>query len=158
MVETMNKLARITRVLVQELGRDPSPEELAARMELPAEKVRRILRIAREPLSLQSPVGDEEDSQLGDFIEDESLPTPIERVTASDLHRQTHRVLGSLTPREEQVLRLRFGIDERTDFTLEEVGTRFSVTRERIRQIESKALRKLRHSTRSRFLRSFYES
>jgi RNA polymerase primary sigma factor len=158
MVETMNKLARITRLLVQELGRDPSPEELAVRMELPADKVRRILRIAREPLSLQSPVGDEEDNQLGDFIEDESLPSPIERVTASDLRRQTHRVLGSLTPREEQVLRLRFGIEERTDFTLEEVGTRFSVTRERIRQIESKAIRKLRHPTRARFLRSFYES
>jgi RNA polymerase primary sigma factor len=158
MVETMNKIARITRVLVQELGRDPSPEELAGRMELPAEKVRRILRIAREPLSLQSPVGDEEDNQLGDFIEDETLPSPVERVTASDLNRQTQRVLGSLTPREEQVLRLRFGIEERSDFTLEEVGVRFSVTRERIRQIESKALRKLRHPTRSRFLRSFYEA
>jgi len=158
MVETMNKLMRITRVLVQELGRDPLPEELAARMELPAEKVRRIMRIAREPLSLQSPVGDDEDNQLGDFIEDESLPSPIETVTASHLHRQTHRVLGSLSPREEQVLRLRFGIDERTDYTLEEVGTRFAVTRERIRQIESKALRKLRHPTRARFLRSFYES
>jgi len=158
MVETMNKLTRVTRVLVQELGRDPSPEEVAVRMELPAEKVRRIMRIAREPLSLQSPVGDEEDNQLGDFIEDETLPSPIERVTASDLHHQTQRVLGSLTPREEQVLRLRFGIDERSDFTLEEVGVRFSVTRERIRQIESKALRKLRHPTRARFLRSFYES
>jgi RNA polymerase primary sigma factor len=158
MVETMNKLTRITRILVQELGRDPLPEEIAVRMELPAEKVRRIMRIAREPLSLQSPVGDEEDNQLGDFIEDESLPSPIERVTASDLHRQTHRVLGSLTPREEQVLRLRFGIDERSDYTLEEVGVRFSVTRERIRQIESKALRKLRHPTRARFLRSFYET
>jgi RNA polymerase primary sigma factor len=158
MVETMNKLTRITRILVQELGRDPSPEEIAVRMELPADKVRRIMRIAREPLSLQSPVGDEEDNQLGDFIEDESLPSPIERVTASDLHRQTQRVLGSLTPREEQVLRLRFGIDERSDFTLEEVGVRFSVTRERIRQIESKALRKLRHPTRARFLRSFYET
>jgi RNA polymerase primary sigma factor len=157
MVETMNKLTRVTRVLVQELGRDPLPEEIAVRMELPAEKVRRIMRIAREPLSLQSPVGDEEDNQLGDFIEDETLPSPIERVTASDLHRQTQRVLGSLTPREEQVLRLRFGIDERSDYTLEEVGTRFSVTRERIRQIESKALRKLRHPTRARFLRSFYE-
>ena len=157
MVETMNKLTRITRTLVQELGRDPSPEELSRRMELPVEKVHRILRISREPLSLQSPVGDDEDNQLGDFIEDESLGSPVDMVTASDLRRQTMRVLGTLTPREEQVLRLRFGIDERTDYTLEEVGTRFSVTRERIRQIESKALRKLRHATRARYLRSFYD-
>jgi len=158
MVETMNKLTRITRVLVQELGRDPLPEELAARMELPVDKVRRIMRITREPLSLQSPVGDDEDNQLGDFIEDDTLPSPIETVTASHLHRQTQKVLGSLSPREEQVLRLRFGIDERSDFTLEEVGARFAVTRERIRQIESKALRKLRHPTRARYLRSFYET
>ena len=157
MVETMNKLSRVTRRLVQELGREPSAAELGERVELPEAKVERILRLTREPLSLQTPVGDEEDNELGDFVEDESIPGPPEAATTSDLRRQTRRVLGTLTPREEQVLRLRFGIDEQTDFTLEDVGGRFAVTRERIRQIESKALRKLRHPTRARYLRTFHQ-
>jgi RNA polymerase primary sigma factor len=157
MVETMNKLLRVSRLLVQELGREPSAEEIGARMELSPDKVRRILRISREPISLETPVGEDEDSHLGDFIEDENVLPPVEAVIAVNLRDQTRRVLSSLTPREEQVLRLRFGIGERSDHTLEEVGARFNVTRERIRQIESKALRKLRHLTRSRHLRSFYE-
>jgi RNA polymerase primary sigma factor len=157
MVETMNKLTRVTRRLVQELGREPSPAELGERVELPVAKVERILRLTREPLSLQTPVGDEEDNELGDFIEDESIPGPIEIATTTDLRRQTRRVLGTLTPREEQVIRLRFGLDEQTDYTLEDVGGRFSVTRERIRQIESKAIRKLRHPTRARYLRTFHQ-
>jgi RNA polymerase primary sigma factor len=157
MVETMNKLLRVSRLLVQELGREPSAEEIGARMELSAEKVRRILRISREPISLETPVGEDEDSHLGDFIEDDNTLPPVEAVIAVNLRDQTRRVLSSLTPREEQVLRLRFGIGERSDHTLEEVGARFNVTRERIRQIESKALRKLRHATRSRHLRSFYD-
>jgi len=157
MVETMNKLLRVTRVLVQELGREPSPEEIAQRMELTPEKVRRILRISREPISLETPVGEDEDSHLGDFIEDDNALPPVDAVIAVNLCDQTRRVLSSLTPREEQVLRLRFGIGERSDHTLEEVGARFNVTRERIRQIESKALRKLRHSSRARYLRSFYD-
>jgi RNA polymerase primary sigma factor len=157
MVETMNKLLRVSRLLVQELGREPSAEEVGARMELSPDKVRRILRISREPISLETPVGEDEDSHLGDFIEDENTLAPVEAVIAVNLRDQTRRVLSSLTPREEQVLRLRFGIGERSDHTLEEVGARFNVTRERIRQIESKALRKLRHLTRSRHLRSFYE-
>jgi RNA polymerase primary sigma factor len=157
MVETMNKMLRVSRLLVQELGREPSAEEIGARMELSPDKVRRILRISREPISLETPVGEDEDSHLGDFIEDENALAPVDAVIAVNLCDQTRRVLSSLTPREEQVLRLRFGIGERSDHTLEEVGARFSVTRERIRQIESKALRKLRHLTRSRHLRSFYE-
>jgi RNA polymerase primary sigma factor len=157
MVETMNKLLRVSRLLVQELGREPSAEEIGLRMELSPDKVRRILRISREPISLETPVGEDEDSHLGDFIEDENTLPPVEAVIAVNLCDQTRRVLSSLTPREEQVLRLRFGIGERSDHTLEEVGARFNVTRERIRQIESKALRKLRHLTRSRYLRSFYE-
>jgi RNA polymerase primary sigma factor len=157
MVETMNKLLRVSRLLVQELGREPSAEELGQRMELSPEKVRRILRISREPISLETPVGEDEDSHLGDFLEDENALSPIDAVIATNLCDQTRRVLSSLTPREEQVLRLRFGIGERSDHTLEEVGARFNVTRERIRQIESKALRKLRHLTRARHLRSFYE-
>jgi RNA polymerase primary sigma factor len=157
MVETMNKLLRVSRLLVQELGREPSAEEIGQRMELTPDKVRRILRISREPISLETPVGEDEDSHLGDFIEDENTLPPVEAVIAVNLCDQTRRVLSSLTPREEQVLRLRFGIGERSDHTLEEVGARFNVTRERIRQIESKALRKLRHLTRSRYLRSFYE-
>jgi RNA polymerase primary sigma factor len=157
MVETMNKLLRVSRLLVQELGREPSAEEIAVRMELTPDKVRRILRISREPISLETPVGEDEDSHLGDFIEDENVLAPVDAVIAVNLRDQTRRVLSSLTPREEQVLRLRFGIGERSDHTLEEVGVRFNVTRERIRQIESKALRKLRHLTRSRYLRSFYE-
>jgi RNA polymerase primary sigma factor len=157
MVETMNKLLRVSRLLVQELGREPSAEEIGARMELSPDKVRRILRISREPISLETPVGEDEDSHLGDFIEDENVLPPVEACIAVNLRDQTRRVLSSLTPREEQVLRLRFGIGERSDHTLEEVGARFNVTRERIRQIESKALRKLRHLTRSRYLRSFFE-
>jgi RNA polymerase primary sigma factor len=156
-VETINKLLSVSRSLVQELGREPSPEEIGRRMELSAEKIRRVLRVTREPISLETPVGEEEDSHLGDFIEDESAVTPADAVLAANLRSQTRKVLGTLTPREEQVLRLRFGIGERSDLTLEEVGVRFSVTRERIRQIEAKALRKLRHPTRARQLRSFYE-
>jgi RNA polymerase primary sigma factor len=157
MVETINKLLRVQRVLVQELGREATPEEIAVRMELTPEKVRRVLKVTREPISLETPVGEDEDSHLGDFIEDENAITPVEAVVQSGLHRQTMRVLSTLTPREEQVLRMRFGIGERSDHTLEEVGGRFAVTRERIRQIESKALRKLRHPSRARLLRSFYE-
>jgi RNA polymerase primary sigma factor len=157
MVETINKLLRVSRTLVQELGREPSPEEIGGRMELSAEKIRRVLRVTREPISLETPVGEEEDSHLGDFIEDEAAVAPSEAVVAANLRSQARKVLSSLTPREEQVLRLRFGIGERSDLTLEEVGVRFSVTRERIRQIEAKALRKLRHPTRARQLRSFYE-
>ena len=158
MVETINKLLRISRALVQELGREPVAEEIAERMGLSADKVRRALRVTREPISLETPVGEDEDSHLGDFIEDEATVSPLEAAIESGMRRQTVRVLGTLTPREEQVLRMRFGIGERTDHTLEEVGVRFSVTRERIRQIESKALRKLRHPTRSKLLRSFFSS
>jgi RNA polymerase primary sigma factor len=158
MVETINKLLRISRSLVQELGREPAPEEIAERMGLTADRVRRALGVTGEPISLETPVGEDEDSYLGDFIEDEATVSPLEAVIESGMRRQTVRVLGTLTPREEQVLRMRFGIGERTDHTLEEVGVRFSVTRERIRQIESKALRKLRHPTRSKLLRSFYSS
>jgi RNA polymerase primary sigma factor len=157
MVETINKLLRVSRALVQELGREPTPEEIGGRMELSADKIRRVLRVTREPISLETPVGEEEDSNLGDFIEDEAAVAPADAVVAANLRSQTRRVLGTLTPREEQVLRLRFGIGERADLTLEEVGLRFSVTRERIRQIEAQALRKLRHPTRARQLRSFYE-
>ena len=157
MVETMNKLVRVSRQLVQELGREPSTDEMAARMELSPEKIQRILRISKEPISLETPVGEDEESHLGDFLEDENAVVPVEAVIAVNLRHQTRRVLSSLSPREEQVLRLRFGIGERSDHTLEEVGVRFNVTRERIRQIESKALRKLRHSSRSRYLRSFYD-
>jgi RNA polymerase primary sigma factor len=157
MVETINKLMRVSRALVQELGREPAPEEIGARMELSADKVRRVLRVTREPISLETPVGEEDDSHLGDFIEDERAVAPVDAALASNLRSQTRKVLGTLTPREEQVLRLRFGIGEAADLTLEEVGLRFSVTRERIRQIEAKALRKLRHPTRARQLRSFYE-
>jgi RNA polymerase primary sigma factor len=157
MVETMNKLLRISRYLVQEMGREPTPEEIAARMDLPIEKIRRVLKVAKEPISLETPIGDDEDSHLGDFLEDKSIPSPTEVVIGMNLRDQTKKVLATLTPREEQVLRLRFGIGERTDFTLEEVGARFAVTRERIRQIESKALRKLRHPIRARRLRGFLD-
>ncbi|HYR96348.1 MAG TPA: RNA polymerase sigma factor RpoD [Candidatus Binatus sp.] len=158
MVETINKLVRTARYLVQEIGREPTPEEIAARMELTAEKVRRVMKIAKEPISLETPIGEEEDSNLGDFIEDKSTIAPADAVVALNLQDQTRKVLATLTPREEQVLRLRFGIGERSDHTLEEVGTRFAVTRERIRQIEAKALRKLRHPSRARQLRGFSES
>jgi RNA polymerase primary sigma factor len=158
MVETINKLVRTSRCLVQEIGREPTPEEIAVRMDLPAEKVRRVMKIAKEPISLETPIGEEEDSSLGDFIEDKTTIAPADAVVAMNLHDQTKKVLATLTPREEQVLRLRFGIGERSDHTLEEVGTRFAVTRERIRQIEAKALRKLRHPSRARQLRGFSES
>jgi RNA polymerase primary sigma factor len=157
MVETMNKLVRMSRLLVQEMGREPTPEEIAVRMDLPIEKVRRVMKIAKEPISLETPIGEEEDSNLGDFIEDKSVLAPADAVVSVNLRDQTRKVLATLTPREEQVLRLRFGIGERSDHTLEEVGTRFAVTRERIRQIEAKALRKLRHPTRARRLRGFNE-
>jgi RNA polymerase primary sigma factor len=155
MVETINKLIRTSRMLVQEMGREPSPEEIAVRMDVPVDKVRRVMKIAKEPISLETPIGEDEDSILSDFIEDKSAVAPAEAVVALNLQDQTRKVLATLTPREEQVLRLRFGIGERSDHTLEEVGTRFAVTRERIRQIEAKALRKLRHPTRARRLRGF---
>jgi len=157
MIETINKLVRTSRYLVQDLGREPTPEEIAEKMELPLEKVRKVLRIAKEPISLETPIGEEEDSHLGDFIEDKSIPTPGDAVTNLNLAEQTQRVLTTLTPREEKVLRMRFGIGEKSDHTLEEVGQNFSVTRERIRQIEAKALRKLRHPSRAKRLKSFVE-
>jgi RNA polymerase primary sigma factor len=157
MIETINKMVRTSRYLVQDLGREPTPEEIAEKMELPVEKVRRILKIAKEPISLETPIGEEDDSHLGDFIEDKGALSPSERVINSSLGDQTRKVLATLTPREERVLRMRFGIGEASDHTLEEVGQDFDVTRERIRQIEAKALRKLRHPNRSRRLRSFVE-
>ena len=158
MIETINKLIRTSRHLVQKLGREPTPEEIAERMELPLDKVRKILKIAREPISLETPIGEEEDSHLGDFIEDTKAISPLEAAIRYDLQRQINSSLETLTPREEKVLRKRFGIGESTDHTLEEVGQDFEVTRERIRQIEAKALRKLRHPSRSKKLRSFVES
>jgi RNA polymerase primary sigma factor len=158
MIETMNKLVRTTRVLVQQLGREPSPEEIAERMELPADKVRKVLKLAKEPLSLDTPIGEEEDSHLGDFIEDKSVISPADAVISLDLAEQTRKVLSTLTPREEKVLRMRFGIGENSDHTLEEVGQDFDVTRERIRQIEAKALRKLGHPSRSGRLKSFMKN
>ncbi|MCF6266613.1 MAG: RNA polymerase sigma factor RpoD [Desulfuromusa sp.] len=155
MIETINKLIRTTRQLVQECGREPTPEEIAERMDLPLDKVRRVLKIAKEPISLETPIGEEEDSSLGDFIEDKGVVSPLEAVLKGNLSDQTSRVLGSLTPREEKVLRMRFGIGEKSDHTLEEVGQDFNVTRERIRQIEAKALRKLRHPSRAKRLRGF---
>jgi RNA polymerase primary sigma factor len=158
MIETINKLIRTSRYLVQEIGREPTPEEIAEKMEFPLEKVRKVLKIAKEPLSLETPIGDEEDSHLGDFIEDKKISTPIEAVANLNLADQTRKMLSTLTPREEKVLRKRFGIGEKTDHTLEEVGRDFEVTRERIRQIEAKALRKLRHPSRSTRLKSFIET
>ncbi|MDY0275677.1 MAG: RNA polymerase sigma factor RpoD [Desulfomicrobium sp.] len=158
MIETINKLVRTSRYLVQELGRDPSPEEIAERMDYPLEKVKKVLKIAKEPISLETPIGDEEDSNLGDFIEDKKAVAPAEEVVTTKLAEQIAQVLSDLTPREEQVLRKRFGIGEKSDHTLEEVGKLFNVTRERIRQIEAKALRKLRHPVRSQQLRSYYDS
>lgn len=157
MIETINKLVRTSRYLVQDKGREPTPDEIAEKMELPLEKVRKVLRIAKEPISLETPIGEEEDSHLGDFIEDKSIETPSEAVTYLNLSDQTKRVLATLTPREEKVLRMRFGIGEKSDHTLEEVGRDFAVTRERIRQIEAKALRKLRHPSRAKKLKSFAE-
>jgi RNA polymerase primary sigma factor len=158
MIETINKLIRTSRYLVQEIGREPTPEEIAEKMEFPLEKVRKVLKIAKEPLSLETPIGDEEDSHLGDFIEDKKISTPMEAVANLNLADQTRKMLSTLTPREEKVLRKRFGIGEKTDHTLEEVGRDFEVTRERIRQIEAKALRKLRHPSRSTRLKSFMET
>ena len=158
MIETINKLIRTSRYLVQELGREPRPEEIAEKMEIPLEKVRKVLRIAREPISLETPIGEEEDSHLGDFIEDKKFMLPSDAAVSLNLAEQTRKVLATLTPREEKVLRMRFGIGEKADHTLEEVGQDFTVTRERIRQIEAKALRKLRHPTRSRKLKSFIEN
>ena len=158
MIETINKLIRTSRYLVQEQGREPSPEEIAEKMEIPLEKVRKVLKIAREPISLETPIGEEEDSHLGDFIEDKKFMLPSEAAVSMNLAEQTRKVLATLTPREEKVLRMRFGIGEKADHTLEEVGQDFAVTRERIRQIEAKALRKLRHPTRSRKLKHFIET
>jgi RNA polymerase primary sigma factor len=155
MIETINKLNRISRQMLQEMGREPTPEELAVRMEMPEDKVRKVLKIAKEPISMETPIGDDEDSHLGDFIEDTSVDSPIDAATMESLRETTHAVLAGLTPREAKVLRMRFGIDMNTDHTLEEVGKQFDVTRERIRQIEAKALRKLRHPSRSEQLRSF---
>jgi RNA polymerase primary sigma factor len=157
MIETINKLIRTSRYLVQEIGREPTPEEIAEKMELPLDKVRKVLKIAKEPISLETPIGEEEDSHLGDFIEDKALVKPDDAVINMNLAEQTRKVLATLTPREEKVLRMRFGIGEKSDHTLEEVGQDFEVTRERIRQIEAKALRKLRHPSRSKRLRSFVE-
>ena len=157
MIETINKLNRISRQILQEKGREPTPEELAERMEMPEEKVRKVLKIAKEPISMETPIGDDEDSHLGDFIEDLSIVSPVDSATSEGLRESTQNILAGLTPREAKVLRMRFGIEMNTDHTLEEVGKQFDVTRERIRQIEAKALRKLRHPSRSEQLRSFLD-
>ncbi|MDD3581780.1 MAG: RNA polymerase sigma factor RpoD, partial [Desulfobacca sp.] len=157
MIETINKLIRTSRYLVQEIGREPTPEEIAEKMEFPLDKVRKVLKIAKEPISLETPIGEEEDSNLGDFIEDRKIASPVEAVEHLNLAEQTQKVLSTLTTREEKVIRMRFGIGEKADHTLEEVGRNFLVTRERIRQIEAKAIRKLRHPSRSKQLRSFVE-
>jgi RNA polymerase primary sigma factor len=158
MIETINKIVRTSRQMLNEIGREPTPEELAEKLGMPLEKVRKVLKIAKEPLSLETPIGDEEDSHLGDFIEDKNAILPIDAAIQPNLRETATRVLASLTPREERVLRMRFGIGMNTDHTLEEVGQQFSVTRERIRQIEAKALRKLKHPSRSRKLRSFLDN
>ena len=158
MIETINKLIRTSRQLVQELGREPTPEEIAGKMDVPVDKVRKVLKIAQEPISLETPIGEEEDSHLGDFIEDKQVVSPVESIIGLSLREQTNKVLNTLTPREEKVLRLRFGLSDGCEHTLEEVGQDFAVTRERIRQIEAKALRKLRHPSRSKKLRSFLET
>jgi RNA polymerase primary sigma factor len=158
MIETINKMVRTSRYLVQEMGREPTPEEIAQRMDMSLEKVRKVMKIAREPISLEAPIGEEEDNHYGDFLEDKTRGAPVDIVANQSLSDQTKKVLATLTPREEKVLRMRFGIGERTDHTLEEVGQSFDVTRERIRQIEAKALRKLRHPCRSKKLKAFIES
>ena len=158
MIETINKIVRTSRQMLHEIGREPTPEELSSKLNMPLEKVRKVMKIAKEPISLETPIGDEEDSQLGDFIEDKNAVLPIDAAIQSNLRETTTRVLASLTAREERVLRMRFGIGMNTDHTLEEVGQQFSVTRERIRQIEAKALRKLKHPSRSRKLRSFLDN
>jgi len=155
MIETINKVVRSSRYLVQQLGREPTPEEIAAKMEMPLDKVRKVLRIVKEPVSLETPIGDEEESSLGDFVEDRQTVSPADAAVYTSLEEQTRKVLATLTPREEQILRMRFGIGEKSDYTLEEVGQRFAVTRERIRQIEAKALRKLRHPSRAKSIESF---
>jgi RNA polymerase primary sigma factor len=158
MIEVVNKIVRTSRKMLNEIGREPTPEELAEKLGMPLEKVRKVLKLAREPLSIETPVGDEEDVRLGDLIEDKNAILPIDAAIQSDLRETTTRVLASVTPREERVLRMRFGIGMNKDHTLEEVGQQFSVTRERIRQIEAKALRKLKHPSRSRVLRSFLDN
>jgi len=157
MIETINKLNRISRQMLQEMGREPTPEELGERMDMPEDKVRKVLKIAKEPISMETPIGDDEDSHLGDFIEDNTIHSPVDAATGQGLQEATKEVLAGLTAREAKVLRMRFGIDMNTDHTLEEVGKQFDVARERIRQIEAKALRKLRHPTRSDYLRSFLD-
>jgi RNA polymerase primary sigma factor len=157
MIETINKLIRTSRQLVQEMGREPTPAELAAKMDISLDKVRKVLKIAIEPISLETPIGEEEDNHIGDFLEDKSTHSPSESVISNSLGDQTQKALATLTPREEKVLRMRFGIGEGSDHTLEEVGQNFDVTRERIRQIEAKALRKLRHPSRSKKLKAFIE-
>jgi RNA polymerase primary sigma factor len=158
MIEVISKIVRTSRQLLNEIGREPTPEELAEKLGMPLEKVRKVLKIAKEPLSIETPVGDEEDSHLGDFIEDKNTIPPIDAAIQSNLRETTTRVLASLTPREERILRMRFGIGMNKDHTLQEVGQQFSLTRERIRQIEAKALRKLKHPSRSRILRSFLDN
>jgi len=160
MIEILNKIARTSRQLLNEIGREPTPEEIAQKLGVPLERVRKALKIAKEPLSLETPIGDEEDGHLGDFIEDKDAILPIDAAIQSNLRETTTRVLASLTPREERILRMRFGIGVgmSSDHTLEEVGNQFSVTRERIRQIEAKAIRKLKHPSRSRVLRSFLDN
>jgi RNA polymerase primary sigma factor len=157
MIETINKIVRTQRLLLNEIGREPTPEEISKKLNMPLEKVRKVLKIAKEPVSLETPVGDEEDSHLGDFIQDENAVIPIDAAIHSNLRQTTTKILSSLTPREERVLRMRFGIGMNSDHTLEEVGQQFSVTRERIRQIEAKALRKLKHPTRAKLLKSFLD-
>jgi len=158
MMESISKIVRKSRQMLNEIGREPTPEELAEKLRMPLEKVRKVLKIAKEPLSLETPIGDEENSHLGDFIEDKNAILPIDAAIQSNLRETTTRTLALLTPREERIIRMRFGIGMNTDHTLEEVGQQFSVTRERIRQIEAKALRKLKHPSRSRILRSFLEN
>jgi len=158
MIETINKLVRTSRQMLHEIGREPTPEELAEKLKMPLDKVRKVMKIAKEPISLETPIGDEEDGHLGDFIKDDNAVVPVDAAVLSNLRETTTRVLASLTPREERVLRMRFGIGMNTDHTLEEVGQQFAVTRERIRQIEAKALRKLKHPSRSRKLRSFLDT
>ena len=157
MIETINKLVRTSRQILSERGREPTPEELAKKLDMPLDRVRKVLKISKEPVSLETPVGDEEDSSLGDFIEDQNALQPLDASIRSNLGESTTKILATLTPREERVLRMRFGIGMNTDHTLEEVGLQFSVTRERIRQIEAKALRKLKHPSRSKHLKSFLE-
>ena len=158
MIEAINKMVRTSRQMLSEVGREPTPEELAEKLHMPLEKVRKTLKIAKEPLSMETPIGDEGDSHLGDLIEDKNAVLPIDAAIQSNLRETTTRMLASLTPREERIVRMRFGIGMNSDHTLEEVGQQFSVTRERIRQIEAKAIRKLKHPSRSRELRSFLDS